>query len=209
MTDSIKNKLKECAKLTKKYFKGGKKDSDLVQINALSNECTKSILEAKEKYISQLSQKLIDPSTEPKTYWKIINRFANNEKTPIIPPLLLNNKIFSNFSEKANLFNKLFASQCTPLENNSSLPPFCLKTNKSFSSLEISETDIFAIMKNLDPSKSHGWDNLSIRMIKICGKSITYPLKLIFEASLQEGTFPSHWRKANVVPVYKKKIKTY
>ena len=64
-------------------------------------------------------------------------------------------------------------------------------------------------MKNLDPNKSHGWDNLSIRMIKICGKSITYPLKLIFEASLQEGTFPSHWRKANVVPVYKKKIKTY
>ena len=158
MTDSIKNKLKERAKITMKYFKGGKKDSDLVQINALSNECTKSILEAKEKNISQLSQKLIDPSTEPKTYWKIINRFANNEKTPIIPPLLLNNKILSNFSEKANLFNKLFASQCTPLENNSFLPPFCLKTDKSLLSLEISETDIFAIIKT--------W-------IKLCGKSIT------------------------------------
>ena len=173
MTDSIKNKLKARAKLTKKYFKGGKKDSDLVQINALSNECTKSILEAKEKYISQLSQKLIDPSTEPKTYWKIINRFVNNKKTPIIPPLLVSNKIVSNFSEKANLFNKFFASQCTPLENNSSLPPFCLKTDKSLSSLEISETDIFAIIKNLDPNKSHGWDNLSVRMIKLCGKSIT------------------------------------
>ena len=116
MTDSIKNKLKERAKLSKKYFKGAKKDSDLVQINALSNECTKSILEAKEKYISQLSQKLIDPSTEPKTYWKIINRFVNNKKTPIIPPLLVNNKIISNFSEKANLFNKYFASKCTTLE---------------------------------------------------------------------------------------------
>ena len=182
VTYSIKNKLKESAKLTKKYFKGGKKDSDLVQINALSNECTKSILEAKEKNISQLSQKLIDPSTEPKTYWKIINRFVNNKKTPIIPPLLVSNKIVSNFSEKANLFNKFFASQCTPLENHSSLPPFCLKTDKS---LKISETDIFAIIKNLDLNKSHGWDNLSIRMIKLCGKSITYPFKLIIEASLQ------------------------
>ena len=38
MTDSIKNKLKERAKLTKRYFKVAKKDSDLVQINALSNE---------------------------------------------------------------------------------------------------------------------------------------------------------------------------
>ena len=129
MTDSIKNKLKERAKLTKKYFKDCKKDSDLFklmhfQINA------KSILEAKSK-----------------TYWKIIIRFVNSKKTPIVSPLLGNNKIISNFSEKANLFNKFFASQCTPLENNSSLPPFCLKTDKSLLSLEISETDIFAIIK--------------------------------------------------------------
>ena len=72
----------------------------------------------------------------------------------MIPLLLVNDKIISNFSEKASLFNKFFTSQCTPLENNSFLPPFCLKTEKSLSSLEISETDIFAIIKNLDPNKS-------------------------------------------------------
>ena len=84
-----------------------------------------------------------------------------------MPLLLVNDKIISNFSEKANLFSKYFASQCTPLENNSSLPTCCLKTEKSLSSLEISETYIFAITKNLDPNESHGWDNLSIRMIKL------------------------------------------
>ena len=152
-----------------------------------------------------MSQKLIGPSTEPKTYWKIINRFVSNKKTPIIPPLLVNNKIISNFSEKANLFKQFFASQCTPLENNSSLLPFCLKTEKYLSSLEISEADIFAIIKNLDPNKSHGWDNLSIKMIKLSNKSITYPLKLIFEESLHKGAFPSCWKK--VVPVNKKKDK--
>ena len=207
MTDSIENKAKERVKLTNKYFRGSKNNTDIVQINALSNECTKSILEAKKKYISQLSQKRIDPSTYPKTYWKITNRFVDNKKTSIIPPLLVNNKIISNFSEKVNLFHKFFAFQCTPLENNSSLPPSCLKTDRSLSSLEPNETDIFPIIKNLDPNKSHGWDNLSIKMIKLCGKSITYPLKLIFEASLQEGTFPSCWKKANVVPVHKKEDK--
>ena len=45
-------------------------------------------------------------------------------------------------------------------------------------------------------------------MIKLCGKSITYPLKLILEASLQEGTFPSCWKKANIVPVHKKEDKS-
>ena len=81
------------------------------------------------------------------------------------------------------------------------------KTDKSLSFLEISETDIFAIIKNLDPNKSRGWDNLSIRMMKLCGKSITYPLKLISEAWLQGGTFPSCSKKANVVPVLKKEDK--
>ena len=32
-------------------------------------------------------------------------------------------------------------------------------------------------------------------------------MKLIFEASLQEETFPSCWKKANVVPVHKKEDK--
>ena len=72
MTDSIKNKLRKQAKLTKKYLKGGKKESDFAEITAVSNESTKTILEAKKKYIRELSQKLSDPSTEPKTSWKII-----------------------------------------------------------------------------------------------------------------------------------------
>ena len=44
-------------------------------------------------------------------------------------------------------------------------------------------------------------------MIKLCDKSITYPLKLIFEASLQEETFPSCSKKANAVPMHKKEDK--
>ena len=102
-----KNKIKGHAKLTNKYFNGGKKDSDLVQITSLWNECTKTILEAKEKYINQLSQNLIDTSAKPKTYWKIINRFVNNEKTPMISPLLINDKIIANFSEKAKFSRKV------------------------------------------------------------------------------------------------------
>ena len=44
-------------------------------------------------------------------------------------------------------------------------------------------------------------------MIKLCGKSIVYPLKLIFEASLQGGEFPDYWKNANVVPLHKKESK--
>ena len=132
---------------------------------------------------------LNDRITAPKTYWKIISRFLNNKEIPAIRPLLLNGEIISNFSQKASIFNKFFASQCTPLQNSSSLPTFYLRTDETLSSLNVNDDDIFAIIKNLNPNKSHGWDNISIRMIKLCGKSMVYPLKLIFEASLQGGEF--------------------
>ena len=77
--------------------------------------------------------------------------------------------------------------------------------------MNVNGDDILAIIKNLNPNKSHGWDNISIRMIKLCGKSIAYSLKLIFEASLQGGEIPDYWKKANVVPAHKKKklVKNY
>ena len=149
--------------------------------------------------------------TAPETYWKIISRFLNNKKISAIPPLLVNGEIISNFSQKASIFNKFFASQCTPLQNSSSLPTFYLRTDETLSSLNVNDDDIFAIIKNLNPNKSHGWDNISIRMIKLCGKSIAYSLKLIFEASLQGGEIPDYWKKANAVPAHKKKklVKNY
>ena len=62
-------------------------------------------------------------------------------------------------------------------------------SDKTLSSQNISG-DIFAIIENLNSNKSHEWDNLSIKMIRLCGKSVVYPLKLIFEASLLGREFP-------------------
>ena len=56
-------------------------------------------------------------------------------------------------------------------------------------------------------NKAHGWDQLSIRMIKACGNSISLPLKLIFKSMINEGVFPEDWKKSNVVPIHKKESK--
>ena len=36
---------------------------------------------------------------------------------PLTPPLNINNKVASFFREKADFFNNLFASWCTPIVN--------------------------------------------------------------------------------------------
>ena len=72
------------------------------------------------------------------------------------------------------------------------------------SQIRFSEDDIAKIIQNLDPNKAHGHDQISIRMLKICGKTICKPLECIFRECLNTGLFPLEWKKANLVPVYKK-----
>ena len=77
------------------------------------NECAKLIIESKDKHLVKLSSKLDNPDTAPKTYWSIINKFLNNKKIPIIPPIFYEGELISDFGKKAQLFNNHFASQCS------------------------------------------------------------------------------------------------
>ena len=56
----------------------------------------------------------------------------------------------------------------------------------------------------LDPKKAHGWDDLSINMIKLCDIEIVKPLYLIYMKCLEIRRFPSSWKKANVLLIHKK-----
>ena len=73
------------------------------------------------------------------------------EKVPIIPPLLINNEIISDFEAKANHFNNFFASQCTPLNNNSKIPENqTYKTNTKLFFIKVKNKDIITIIRSLN-----------------------------------------------------------
>ena len=140
-----------------------------------------------------------------KAYWSLLKSFINNKKIPIIPPILHNNAFVTDFKKKAELFNSYFANQCTLINSNSTLPlNVQYLTDNRLSSFDFSEDDIMKVIQKLDPNKAHGQDNIGIRMIKICGKSICIPLCKIFEECLRTGTFPLEWKRSNVVPIFKK-----
>ena len=106
---------------------------------------------------------------------------------------------------KADLFNSYFANQCTLINSNTTLPVNVqYLTDKRLSSFDFSEDDIMKVVQKLDPNKAHGQDNISNRMIKICGKSICIPLRKFFEECLRTGIFPLDRKKDNVVPIFKK-----
>ena len=56
----------------------------------------------------------------------------------------------------------------------------------------------------MNRNKVHGHDNISIKMIQICGDSIIAPLSKIFQSAINSGHFPNTWKKGNIIPVHKK-----
>ena len=72
--------------------------------------------------------------------------------------------------------------------NNGEIPSFLHpKTDKSLSDITFTEKDIEIIIQNLDSNKAYGHDMISIRIPKICGKSIIKPLLIIYEKCLEKG----------------------
>ena len=54
--------------------------------------------------------------------------------------------------------------------------------------------------------KAHGHDMISIQMLKICDESIWKPPEITVQSCSENEKFPSEWKIANVVPVFRKTI---
>ena len=112
--------------------------------------------------------------TSTKSYWSTLKMFLNNKKIPCIPPLKHQNKYVTDFKEKAEIFNSFFVEQCSLMKNSSKRPLIFLKrTDKFISLISFSSNNIARIIRDLDPNKADGHDMISIRILKICGESIS------------------------------------
>ena len=111
----------------------------------------------------------------------------------------------SNFLEKANLFNEFFSKQCQPLQNNGTLPKSnTYHTENRLNDITFDNEKLLKIIQSLDASKAHGYDGISIRMLKLSSPSIIKPLSIIFQNCLKSSTSPDDCKKGNIVPVHKK-----
>ena len=156
-------------------------------------------------YYENLAKKINNPLLQAKTYLSILKSFYNDRKVPLIPPLLIDDKFVTDIQTKTNIFNKFFADQSQPL-NNASDP----QTNQIFLTksrlvaLDFNEGELLQIIRALNINKAHSHDDISIRMIKICDKSLLKPLIVLFRNSIKSSCYPAIWKKSNVIPVYKK-----
>ena len=118
---------------------------------------------------------------------------------------MIDDKFVTDIQTKGNILNKLFAEECTRLRNGSVLPVNqMLLAQARLKSLDFKEIDILQIIRTWNINKANGYDDISIRMIKICEKSLLKPLILLFQNSSQSSWYPDIQKRSNIIPAHKK-----
>lgn len=200
----MKSMLNRKNRLFKNYKKHGYKADDKVRLDTFRVECQKAVEAAKISYLRNLGNKVNNPNTSQKSYWKIINRVMNKCRAPIVPPLLTNNLFILNCRDKAIHFNEFFSKQCKPIINSSVLSLLNFFTDKRIDRINITNDEIISLVRHLNPNKATGPDGISGQMLLLCDDSVVLPLKIIFENILLTSTYPDMWELANVTPIFKK-----
>ena len=208
MNEIIKLKIKAKNSMYNRFIQNGRSESDFVLLETLITELNELIATTKALYYENLAKKLNNPLLQAKAYWSILKTFYNGKKIPLIPPLLVRDKFVTDMKTKAVFFNNFFAEECTPWKNDSKLPINQIFLTKSrLSSLDINEDEILKIIRALNIHKAHGHDDISIRMIKTCDRSLLKPLTILFQNSMKSSCYPFIWKRSNIIPLHKKNDK--
>ena len=167
----------------------------------LRNRVTHILRKSERAHATRLfRQTRLEPSeTATKTFWQ------RKSKQAVIPQLTSNGSTAETDLEKAEMFNKFFSSQ-TLLENGSSLPDKSSLTpppTPVFDSMKTIPKEVFDILCHLKKGKAAGIDEKTPDLLHLRASGIAESLSALFNKSFDSSKFPSQWKKALVVPIFK------
>jgi hypothetical protein len=146
-----------------------------------------------------------------KRFWSYV-KLRKTENTGV-SPLKENGKLVTNPSEIGRVMNEQFKSAFSEREeiDEQEFERRCPgligpmpERGPNLSDIDIQTEGVEKMLKDLDPNKAAGPDNISPKFLKLVAVELAPALTTLYRASLKQGTVPSDWKKANVTPVFKK-----
>ena len=192
--------------------KAKQKNSDYYwsKFKSIRNKVVDSLRTAKRTYHSKLCDKIKGNKFGSKDWWNLVKQVSNiSQKSHGIKILVSDNdEIITDDHNKANALNNFFASQTYIDDSQATLPELPNHENGPnipiLDSIVLTERNVEDILKTLDTSKAMGPDLINPRILKEASRELSVPLCMLFNISLHMNIFPSQWKIANVVPVFKK-----
>jgi hypothetical protein len=139
----------------------------------------------------------------------------------VIDKLQIGDKVLNNYKKIAEIFNKHFTSIVETIAASNNLNTssthnryittptnYLLQsfncTFPNFKRMPLPTKDIRNIIKFLNTKNSHGYDEISTKLLKLSSPSILNPLTHMCNKSLSLGIFPDCLKYSEIKPLFKK-----
>ena len=151
------------------------------------------------KLISQLES---IANHDPEKYWQFVDTLKESVKKNVNPSIS-DDEWNNHFS---NLLNRKHESR-SDYVNKINTKMKKLAEIKCFNELDysISNKEILHCIKLLKNCKSAGTDSIINEVLKAIAEEILPALNKLFNLIYNSGQYPSNWRQALIVPIFKKK----
>lgn len=88
-------------------------------------------------------------------------------------------------------------------DSNVNTPDLDIMHDFELTDIELTDGQVRDILQTLDISKAIGPDMINPRLLKEAANILCKPLSRLFNMSLNQSKYPSDWKNANVIPVFK------
>ena len=215
LSNEIRNKMKVRDRLLKQARKS-RKEYDWNEYKNSRNSVTRSIRLSRHLYNKRL---LGENITEPKQFWDSIKRcYSTSDKnSSTSTSFTIDNTLTTDKSKIANSFCTFFTNvvetilQSLPTLTKASAwsyhddyeSPFVNMKSCRFSFGLVSEEDVKKAVIKFKNSKSPGYDDLPISLLKDGVDQLSPILSHLVNKCIAQSVFPSAEKIAKVVPIYK------
>ena len=199
MTRDIREKIDAKEKAWKR-LKARKTPLRAERYRQARNLVTSMVRIAKKVFDKKLCE---DIKVNPKHFWSYV-RSKTQLKDSVMQLRKRNGMMTENDKETADEFNKGFQSVFVK-ENAGQLPEMEFNYNGPLlENIDVEVREIEKLLKETNPNKAMGPDNIHPRLLKECHSELAVPVQMIIQESLRTGMVPTLWKLAKVCPIFKK-----
>ena len=176
------------------------------------DNCSKILWEEHTKYVERMKTKLSGMKSSSKGWWKLSNSLqGRGNNSHGVQSLQRNDGTWARTaSEKAELLSETFLTKSAlpqaVANEYTNLPNDPNTSEDTF--LPIRSRDVAKKLKKLKEDTATGPDGVAARVLKRCATSLARPIALVLRRMVEHGRWPECWRFHNIVPLYKKKMKS-
>ena len=185
------------------------KEEDWLLFKSSKNAANIALRHSKKEYYTK---KFSNNKQNPKKAWRTINDvLGRNRKHTMINEIKIPGKTVTSTDELVEVFNDYFSNigprlaESVPNDNDVSFRQFVAQQpNDNFSFRPVSVTLVYNLLVKLSTSKATGLDNIAAKVLKMAAPVVAPSLTEFFNMSIDTQQFPSDWKTAKVIPLFKR-----